>query len=368
MVGRGVALLVFLSPSLLSCFAERVSINLVDFAGDEEGGAGVDGARAADAGGSLGTMRPDLDRNQVKAQNVVDYVLGEGNYAEGEKWGANKFKGEKTDFYSELLKHTYEDYDYSTAREHHRQHVLSYFTLIIGRVSRQDQNKIRAEKKKIMDGQDEDAKKDVDNVAKNKFSWYVQFQTGLPGALRPSENEAGLAQEWGDLVLINAEDVVTLTVGNEALYKRASEAGLISDDLLEDARQVWPKINEMVRQRHVNALFVSPTLDYDSEVKPFVVSGDYAKVGVAYAEVGCPSAEDTCSFEQKAALTGGGVSADDVFNARLKMIMQAKKVKAEGGVRFALVIVNDAKPNVVALDEQPEDRLEAEAYPLTYKA
>jgi len=355
-------LLVFLSPSLLSCLAERVSIHLTDFDGDE--------AHGTDVSGSLSTVRPDLNRKMVNAQNVLDYVLHEGRYAPK----PNKFTGETKDFYSELVKHLYsehiEDYDYSKGRKRHQDEVLSHFRLIIGRLQRDDKMKIRKEKQTIMQGDDEQAKADIENVG-DKFPKHAQFVTGLPGALRPVETEAALVQLWGGLATIYWDDVVVLCVGNAELFKRALEAGAINDDLLQDAREVWPQILAHVRQRHVNALFVSPRpVDYESEVKPFVEAqrpNNYASVDVAYTEIGCDSSEEFCSFEDIASRMGEGVTADEVFNARKGMIEKAIKVKAEGGVQYKLMVVNDAGPKFVPLDEQPTDREQADLLPLTYK-
>lgn len=355
-------LLVFLSPSLLSCLAERVSIHLTDFDGDE--------AHGTDVSGSLSTVRPDLNTKQVYAKNVLDYVLHEGRYAERQ----NKFAGENKDFYSELVKHLYsehiEDYDYSKGRKRHQEEVLSHFRLIIGRLQREDRSMILKEKKRIMQGDDEEAKANVENLG-DKYPKHAQFVTGLPGALRPVETEAALVQLWGGLATIYWDDVVVLCVGNAELFKRASEAGAINDDMLQDASEVWPQILEHVRKRHVNALFVSPRpVDYESEVKPFVEAerpNNYASVDVAYTEIGCDSSEEFCSFGDKASRTGEGVTADEVFNARKTMIDEAIRVKAEGGVQYKLMVVNDAGPKFVPLDEQPTDREQADILPLTYK-
>jgi len=366
MGGRGVELLVFLLPSLLSCLAERVNIHLTDFTDGEEEGANVIEARGADLSGGGSAEHPPLNEERADIDKVIEYVLGRGE---------NEFTGDKADFYKILCNHKYSsitDYDYSKGRREHKARVETRYKVLIGGQNQAFKRGTLAKMRELKGkpGNEEMSNADLKTQAlKEMGSQAVLFQTGLPGALRPEIQEAHM-QTSTTTLLLSWEDVKTLLLGNTDNYRKAVEADLFNADMLEDAHEVYTNMMKEARKYHVSALFVSPTLDYESEVKPFVMNEPpFGKISVTFLEAGCPDAAATCSFEEIAAASGGGATADDVWKARLNMILQAKEAKAQGGPEYAFSIVNDVFPRDSPMDlsEQPTDRGEAEGYPLSYK-
>jgi len=361
MGGRGVELLVFLLPALLSCLAERVNIQLTDFTDGEEEGANVAETRGADLSGGGSAEHPPLNEERADIDKVIEYVLGRGE---------NEFTGDKADFYKILCNHKYNDY--SKGRTEHKARVELSYRLLIGRQATAFRRGTMAKMKEIKKkpGNEEMSNADLKIEAlKHMGSQSVFFQTGLPGALRPEIQEAHM-HTFTTPLLLSWEDVKTLFVGNTDNYRKAVEADLFNADMLEDAHEVYTNTMKEVRKNHVSALFVSPPLDYESEVKPFVVNEPpFGKITVTFLEAGCPDAAATCSFAEIADASGGGATADDVWKARLNMILQAKEAKAQGGPEFAFSIANDVFPRGIPMDlsEQPTDRGEAEGYPLSYK-